>query len=226
MRHYLLWKNLWSFVGGSETIAEDASPQDRAAFGKKSQKALLAIVMAVSPSQLYLITCCDSPKEAWDTLKSYFERDMLANKLLLKKKYFRMEMKETTSIEKHLKEMKELTDQLAEVGAPIAEEDQIVTLLGSMPKKFSTLVTALEARGDDDLALSYVQQALIHEEHKFSGSTVLTDTTGGPGGSALLAKQLRQIRCYGCREVGHIRRYCSQKKVAHNASTARENDGG
>ena len=100
--------------------------------------------MAVSPSQLYLITCCHSPKKAWDALKSHFERDTLANKLLLKKKYFRMEMKETTSVEKHLKEMKELTDQLAAVGAPI-EEDQVVTLLGSMPKKFSTLVTALEA---------------------------------------------------------------------------------
>ncbi len=70
---------------GLETIAEDASPQDRAAFGKKSQKALSTIVMVVSPSQLYLITCCDSPKEAWDALKSHFERDTLANKLLLKK---------------------------------------------------------------------------------------------------------------------------------------------
>ncbi len=69
-------------------------------------------------------------------------------------------------------------------------------------------------------SLSYIQQALVHEENKFSGSTVLT---GGPGGSALLTKQPRQIRCYGCEEVGHIRRYCSQKKVAHNASTAREN---
>ncbi len=226
MRHFLLGKDLRSFVDGSETIAEDASPQDREAFGKKSQKALSAIVMVVSPSQFYLITCCNSPKKAWDALKSHFERDTLANKLFLKKKYFRMEMKETTSVEKHLKEMKELTDQLAAVGAPIAEEDQVVTIVGSMPNKFSTLVTALEARGDDDLSLSYVQQALIHEEHKFNGSTVLTDTTGGPGGSALLAKQPRQIRCYGCGEVGHIRRYCSQKKVAHNASTARENDGG
>ncbi len=102
-----------------------------------------------------------------------------------------MEMKETTSIEKHLKEMKELTDQLAAVGVPTAE-DQVVTLLGSMTKKFSTLVTALKARGDDDLSVSYVQQALIHEEHKFSGSTVLTDNTRGTGGSSLLAKQPRQ----------------------------------
>ncbi len=49
MHHFLQGKDLWSFVGGSETIAEDASPQDQAAFGKKSQKVLLAIVMALVP---------------------------------------------------------------------------------------------------------------------------------------------------------------------------------
>ena len=70
-------------------------------------------------------------------------------------------MKEGTSIEKHLKRMKELTDRLAAIGAPIAEEDQVVTLLGSL--RYSTLVTALEARVDG-ISLNYVQQALAHEE--------------------------------------------------------------
>ena len=56
-----------------------------------------------------------------------------------------MEMKEGTTIEYHLKQMKELSDQLAAIGAPITEEDQVVTLLGSLPRSFSTLVTALEA---------------------------------------------------------------------------------
>ena len=64
-----------------------------------------------------------------------------------------MEMKETASAEAHLREMKELADKLAAVGAPITEEDQVVTLLGSLPKKYSTLVTALEARAGDDLSL-------------------------------------------------------------------------
>ena len=41
-----------------------------------------------------------------------------------------MVMKHGTSIEKHLKHMKEITDQLAAIGAPISEEDQVVTLLG------------------------------------------------------------------------------------------------
>ena len=52
--------------------------------------------------------------------------------------------------------MKELTDRLAAIGAPILEEDQVVTLLGSLPRSYSTLVTALEARVAD---VSLTQQA-------------------------------------------------------------------
>ena len=49
------------------------------------------------------------------------------------------------------------------VGTPISEEDQMVTLLGSLPSNYATLVTALEARVDD-LILEFVHQSLIHEE--------------------------------------------------------------
>ena len=55
-----------------------------------------------------------------------------------------MEMTEDTSMEAHIKTMKELTDRLAAINAPIAEE--VVTLLGSLSPSYSTLVIALEAR--------------------------------------------------------------------------------
>ena len=35
-------------------------------------------------------------------------------------------------VEKHLRKMKELTDRLAAIGLPLAEEDQVITLLGSL----------------------------------------------------------------------------------------------
>ena len=41
-------------------------------------------------------------------------------------------------------------------------------LLGSLPRSYSTLVTALKARGDD-LTLCFVQKALILEEQKRKG---------------------------------------------------------
>ena len=58
-------------------------------------------------------------------------------------------MKEDTSIEASLKDMKEITDKLAVIGALISEENQVVTLLGSLPHSYATLVTALEARVED-----------------------------------------------------------------------------
>ena len=84
------------------------------------------------------------------------------NKLILKKQYFRMKMAEGTSMEVYIKTMKELTDRLAAINAPITEEDQVVTLLGSLPSSYSTLVTALEA--GYAIILRYVQQTLICEE--------------------------------------------------------------
>jgi len=73
--------------------------------------------------------------------------------------------------------MKELTDKLAAIGAPISEEDQVVTLLGSLPPSYATLVTALEACVDD-VSLKFVQQALIHEEQK-RGNSASNSTASG-----------------------------------------------
>ena len=48
-------------------------------------------------------------------------------------------------MEQHLKHMKHLTNRLAAIGAPISEEDQVVTLLGSLLRNFASLVTAMQA---------------------------------------------------------------------------------
>ena len=120
-------------------MKEDANEAAKTKFRDESQKAISTIVMAISTPQLYLVTSCEEPKAVWDTLKKHFERETLANKLYLKNLYFRKEMQEGTPMEVHLKEMKE---KLASIGAPIFEEDQVVTLLGSLPPSYATLVTA------------------------------------------------------------------------------------
>lgn len=87
-----------------------------------------ALVLNLSTLQLYLKTNCETPNEAWATLKGHFERDILANKLFRKKKYFLSEMKEWDRLDERLKQMKERTGLLSAIGAVIKEEDQIVTL--------------------------------------------------------------------------------------------------
>lgn len=95
------------YVDGTERLADDADAATQRTFRENSQKVLSTLVMAINTPQLYLVTSCESPKDVWDTLRNHFERETLANKLFLKKKYFRKEMKEGTCMEAHLKEMKE-----------------------------------------------------------------------------------------------------------------------
>lgn len=135
----------------------NAHANTQAEFHRRREKAFSVLVLNVSTPRLYLITSCQTPKEAWDTLRGHFERDTLANKLLLKKKYFRCEIEEGESLTEHLKRMKELTEQLGAIGAVTEEEDQIVTLLGSLPSSYATVVTALETKMDN-LTLQSVDQ--------------------------------------------------------------------
>ena len=90
------WYVAVGIVDGSESFAADASVQRKAEFRKRAQTAL---VLSTSSSQLYLITSCEVPAPAWVALRNRFERDTLVNKLMLKKQYFRMEMKEGSPIE-------------------------------------------------------------------------------------------------------------------------------
>ena len=117
-------------------------------------------------------------------------------------------MKEGTSVDQHLKHMKDITDKLASIGAPISEEDQVVTLLGSLPRSFATLVTAIETRMDG-VSPDYVQQALIHEEMKQSElSRQFSGTESALAGAFNRNTPHDRPTCYGCGNVGHIDRYC------------------
>ena len=66
------------------------------------------------------------------------------------------------SITAHLKEIEDITGRLAAIKAPISEEDEVVNLLGSLPKNYSSLVTVLEAKSNFNI--DHVKQALINEE--------------------------------------------------------------
>ena len=146
-----------------------------------------------------------------------------------------MEMKKVTSVEVHIKNIKELTERLASIKAPIAEEDQVVTLLGSLPPNYSTLVTALEVR--DTISLRYVQQSLIREEQRLYGDSKQNGSMNARGrtGRALTGKlesqkgghQHKKV-CYLCGETGHFRRNQKFLKCKHKGKPAHveSHDGG
>lgn len=70
VKHLLLAKGLWKYADGSAVLAEDATVEQQTKHQSESQKAFSVIAMSVSTSQLYLITSCERPEEAWNSLKN------------------------------------------------------------------------------------------------------------------------------------------------------------
>ena len=81
MKHILLAKELWGLVDGTEAEpGEDTAACILADYRKWSQKAFSVIALAISSSQLYLVTSCEQPRQALEALRNHFECDTLVNK--------------------------------------------------------------------------------------------------------------------------------------------------
>ena len=96
----------------------------------------------------------------------------------------------------------------------------MVTLLGSLPSSFSSIVTALETRVDD-LTLDFVQQQLIHHKRMIKYQEVKPETALD---SVLVgAQKWKPPKCWNCDEVGHIQQFCPErKKSQHHAQVMEE----
>ena len=120
-------------------------------------------------------------------------------------------------MEQHIKLMKETV---------IAEEDQIVTLLGSLPDSYSTLVTALETRMGD-LTLTYVQQALVNEDQRRSLQSNMVPYTASdfrPDAANVVGQgrnfNRSKVRlCNECNSPNHLKRDCPNLKNTQQKSS-------
>ena len=214
--HYLKAKDLWKYV--------EEAPQEGVNDAVQRQKALSELVMSVKPECIYLMTSCTDPHAVWVALENHFRRRTTANKLFLKKSYFRCSMGEDISLEQHLKNMKMATDKLNGLGCEVSEEDQIATLLGSLPSRFSSIVTALEARVDE-LTLEFTIQALLNEEQKsvsgagVNGAVSQDSVMKNSGG---FSKKKSRVTCFYCGKQGHMKYQCKKKKAETKSTSGPE----
>ena len=140
-------------------------------------------------------------------------------------------MKKGTCIPKHLRRLGKLSDQLEAigVGGHVSEVHKVAVLLHSVQETYSTLVTALLARGDDDLTMVFVKQALLDEEQRRRKSTDLSVNIedlalqAGRG----ITRGSGSATCLNCRRKGHCARNCPKSKSTkrhHRAKKAEKQE--
>ena len=208
-RMALMKDSLWGITSGTETLARDASADNRKKFEARRDRALAIIVLAVDPSLLYLIGNPDDPADVWKKLEEQFQRKTWSNKLQLRRQLFSLKLKEGESVHRHIKVMTEIFEALAVIGDAVTEEDRVVYLLASLPPKYDMLVTALEAQSESVPKWELVTERLRHEELKQKEKSPVADS----GRKVLVANQKRgeskrQFTCHYCHKPGHFKREC------------------
>ena len=86
---------------------------------------------------MYLLGEPKDPIDVWKKLESQFKKKTWANKLALCQKLHSLCVKEGEPVQRHIKQMTELFNELAVVGAQLDEEDHVVHLLASLPECYN-----------------------------------------------------------------------------------------
>ena len=148
MQMVLEERDLWDVAGGEVNLEHCANVLDQATFKRKSRKALAIICLAMEYSQLTLIRSASGAHDAWSRLEGHFEKRSLANKHFLCRRFFTTMVEEGDGMLEHINKVKTLVGQLDAVGAPVSEDDLVITLLGSLSESYQFLITALESKFD------------------------------------------------------------------------------
>ena len=104
---FLLTKNLWGIVDGSETTLTD--PTLLSAWEKREERDKSIIGLTLSDSQLHLIDLNKYSTEMWEQLTKLFGEKYTNAKFSLKLQLFKLKMHEETSLSAHINELKSLT---------------------------------------------------------------------------------------------------------------------
>lgn len=83
------------------------------------------------------------------------------------------------------------------------ELDIVCNLLITLPKRYNTLVTAIETMDSDKITLDFVKSRLLDEHQKHNPSV--------SGEKSSTAAMNTSVTCYACGQVGHIKSQWTRK---------------
>jgi len=239
MQMVLEERDLWEVASGAVKFEHCTSTLDQATFKRKSRKALAVICLAMEDSQLPLVRSASGAHDAWSRLEGHFEKRSLANKLFLRRRFFTTMMDEGDDVLAHINKVKTLAEQLDAVGAPVSEDDLVITLLGSLSDSYQFLITALESRSDT-LTWELVTSRLLHEDMKRKEQGGGVDGATHSQGQAFMISGNAKSKgrqapktsaCHYCGEHGHWIAKCpvrirenSHRQRSQRASVAQSGD--
>ena len=214
-----------------DTLEFESKPADLddAVWKKMNRSACGVIRSCLTQDLKYDVMDETSARKIWEMLAEKYLTKSVENRLHLKRRLYRFQLKRGTSKSSHMVEYTKLLADLASVDEQIGDEDKALILLSSLPdEEYETFVMTL-INGKSSLSYSEVKSALVNlelrrKDKEASSSTsaeVLTvrGKKSGDGKLKLKSKSGRfdveKDQCAFCKQHGHWKSNCAelQKKM-------------
>ena len=173
----------------------------------------------------------------WKKLEGKYQKKSLTNRLYQKQRLYTLRMTENMQVKDHLDNFNRIILDLQGVGVKIDNEDQAIILLCSLPNSYENFVDTM-LYGRESISVSDVKNAMQSKElkRKVSGSNedgseaglVVSrgrnkERDGASRGKSRSRSKPNGIRCFQCKERGHIRRECPQRKKGNEKKESNSN---
>jgi hypothetical protein len=203
MKMVLQAKELWEVVSGEEekpTLEKDALSWER-----KARKALAIIALAMSGSEKENIIECATPKKAWEVLEKLYEGRGRNRKFMLLQELFKMYLSEREgNMNEYLRGIREKFSELATIGLKLEDDVKLAIILNGLPEQYRYLSVSFEKLEKVDF--DELTARLMEEQMKIdpnAGKIALISRT---------KKGDRNLKCWGCNEIGHVKTDCPKEK--------------
>ncbi|WVZ14807.1 hypothetical protein V8G54_012373 [Vigna mungo] len=208
-----------------ESRMSDAMTQEEKK--KMGDKARSAIILCLGDKVLREVAKEKTAAEIWAKLESLYMTRSLAHRLCLKQQLFSFKMSESRTIEEQIAEFSKIVDDLENIEVKLEDEDKAVILLNALPRTFEHFRDALLYGKDQVITLEEVLTSIRTKEFQKlqdsktteEGASGLISVKGKGKKQSGKEKKLnpdgtKQVRCFKCQKMGHIKKFCPEKGKA------------
>ncbi|GMF25303.1 unnamed protein product [Phytophthora fragariaefolia] len=128
-----------------EMKPEGAAKRETETWKAADFKAMAVISKLLSPVYQSMIRECKSVKEVWETLREFFVKQNLHNRVQPRKQLHDFQLTSGTELMDHLLRFDDLCLRLSAVGDKLNDDEKLVILLGSLSIEYDAMVKIIEA---------------------------------------------------------------------------------
>lgn len=200
-------KGLMDIVNGTETLEQQGEDTDKVKTWKlKDAKAQHIILMTIEhPVKSHLVTC-ETSKEMFETLSNIYKRDTSQQKCSLLQEFYNYKFDNQKDMMSNLAYIQNVAYKLNRLDQKVDDTMIITKILSILPEYYKHFSSAWDSTNSTDRTLENLKARLIQEEAKSSSDSESVAFKIKSQG------MLREVRCYSCKDTGHIRQNCPNNK--------------